>query len=154
MLKKHTSNSIATAQIRGSSDFPDIHGEVIFRQTQKGTLVSAEIHGLPYEDKCNSGVFAFHIHSGTSCSGNSADPFANALTHYNPNNCPHPYHAGDLLPLLGNHGYAYMSVLTDRFTLNEILGRVIVIHRNVDDFTSQPAGNSGTKIACGKIIGR
>ena len=46
-----------------------------------------------------------------------------------------------------------MSVLTDRFNLREIIGKVVIIHRNIDDFSTQPAGNAGAKIACGKIMG-
>jgi Cu-Zn family superoxide dismutase len=45
-----------------------------------------------------------------------------------------------------------LSFLTNRFTLDEIIGRVIIIHDKPDDFTSQPSGNSGNKIACGKIV--
>ena len=154
MIRKITSRSTATAKIKGSSDYPNLHGTVTFKQTPKGVLVTAKIYGLPYESGCNLGIFAFHIHSGTSCTGNTADPFADADGHYNPNGCPHPYHAGDLPSLFGNHGYAYMSVLTDRFTVKEIIGKVIIIHRQPDDFKTQPAGDSGVKIACGKILGR
>lgn len=89
--------------------------------------------------------------SGTSCTGNLEDEFANAKLHYNPNNCPHPFHIGDLPPLIENNGYAYISVLTNKFKISNIIGKVIIIHDMPDDFTSQPSGNSGTKIACGKI---
>ena len=65
---------------------------------------------------------------------------------------PHPYHAGDLPPLIGNDGFAYMSVLTNRFKIDEIINKVIVIHENKDDFTTQPSGNAGKKIGCGKIV--
>ena len=143
-----------TANIKGSNDYSDLHGSVTFKQMPKGVLVTAEIYGLPYENECNSGIFAFHIHNGTSCTGNATDPFADADGHYNPNECPHPYHAGDLPPLFGNHGYAYMSVLTDRFTVKEIIGKVMIIHGQPDDFKTQPAGNAGVKIACGKILAR
>lgn len=152
MHRKRYSAPMAAAQVRGSSAYPNLHGRVTFRQMQKGVLVTAEIYGLPYKNECDSGIFALHIHNGGSCTGNESDPFADARTHFNPRDCPHPYHAGDLPPLFGNHGYAYMSVLTDRFTLNEIIGRVIIIHENPDDFKTQPSGNSGTKIACGKIV--
>ena len=144
----------AIANIKGSDDYPNLHGIVTFKQMPKGVLVTAEIYGLPYENECNSGIFAFHIHNGTSCTGHETDPFADADGHYNPNECPHPYHAGDLPPLFGNHGYAYMSVFTDRFTVNEIVGRVVIIHGQPDDFKTQPAGNAGAKIACGKILWR
>lgn len=79
----------AVADIKGSKDYPDINGR----------------------------VFGSHIHEGTSCTGNNNDLFADAKGHYNPDNCIHPMHAGDM----------------------------------PDDFKSQPSGDSGTKIACGKI---
>lgn len=66
--------------------------------------------------------------SGTSCTGNPQDDFANAKMHYNPNDCPHPYHIGDLPPLLENNGYAYMSVLINEFKIKDIIGKVIIIH--------------------------
>jgi len=34
---------------------------------------------------------------------------------------------------------------------NNILGRSLIIHAATDDFTSQPSGNSGSRIACGVI---
>ena len=89
--------------------------------------------------------------NGTSCTGNSEDEFADAQKHYNPKNCPHPYHAGDLPPLIENDGYSYMRVFTNKFNVKDIIGKVIIIHEMPDDFTTQPSGNSGTKIACGKI---
>lgn len=142
----------AEAIVAGSADHPSISGSVRLYQTEYGTLVAAEISGLPdSDDPCTHPVFGFHIHSGMSCTGNESDPFADALGHYNPFSCPHPYHSGDLPPLFGNGGYAYSVFLTDRFTVDDVLGRVVIIHSNPDDFTTQPAGNSGTKIACGKI---
>lgn len=57
----------------------------------------------------------------------------------------------NLPPLIENNGYAYMSVLTNKFKIENIIGKVIIIHDPSDDFTTQPSGNSGTKIACGKI---
>ncbi len=142
----------AIAEVNGNVGYPEIHGYVSFEETDKGVMVTAAVHGLPYGNDCESGIFGFHIHNGTSCTGNNTDPFADANGHYNPQNCPHPYHAGDLPPLFGNKGSAYMSVITDRFTIKEIINHVVIIHRNPDDFTTQPSGNSGEKIACGKIV--
>lgn len=71
--------------------------------------------------------------------------------HVNPENTLHPNCAGDLPPLLGNQGMAYILVLTDRFRVSDILGKTVVIHGDPDDFHTQPAGNSGMKIACGMI---
>ena len=44
-----------------------------------------------------------------------------------------------------------MMYFTDRFTLPDVIGKTIIIHSNPDDFTTQPSGNSGAKIACGAI---
>lgn len=143
----------AIAEIKGSAAYPSIRGTVIFKKKNDGILVTAEILGLPHENgKCNDKVFALHIHDGDSCTGNYKDPFASAGVHYNPDNCRHPYHAGDLPPLFENNGYAYLSTFTTRFSLNEIIGKVIIIHDKPDDFTTQPSGNAGNKIACGKIM--
>ncbi len=142
----------AQAKVSGSKEYPDLNGTVSFYQTGQGMLVAAEIFGLPDSTAvCQNPVFGFHIHNGGSCTGNETDPFADALTHYNPQDCPHPYHAGDLPPLFGNDGYAFMIVLTNRITVHEIIGKTVIIHDKPDDFTSQPAGNSGNKIGCGII---
>lgn len=142
----------ARASIKGSPTYPDILGNVDFYQTNMGVMVVAEIFGLPSPtNPCESPVFGFHIHSGGSCTGNETDPFADAMTHYNPKNCPHPHHAGDMPPLFGNQGYAFLMFLTDRFNAREIIGKTVIIHDRPDDFTTQPAGNAGNKIACGVI---
>lgn len=142
----------AAASVRGSDRFPGINGTVRFFQTTYGVLVTAEIFGLPApEGACKSPVFAFHIHSGESCTGNSSDPFADAMAHYNPGGCMHPQHAGDMPPLFGNGGYAFQMFLTQRFSVNEIIGKTVIIHSNPDDFKTQPSGDSGEKIACGQI---
>lgn len=143
----------ALAIIKGSPEFPEIHGLVYFYQTRKGVLISADIRGLPYsEKKCSNNIFGFHIHEGTQCVGDMKDSFSKAMSHYNPENCPHPFHSGDLPSLFGNHGFAFSAFLTERFSLSEIVGRTVIIHGNPDDFTTQPSGNAGKKLACG-IIG-
>lgn len=142
----------AYAKVKGSDKYPEITGEVYFFQVNGGTAVLAEIHGLPIEqDFCKDPVFGFHIHSGFECIGNAQDPFADSGMHYNPRNCEHPHHAGDLPPLFGNRGFAWMMFFTDRFMAREVIGKTVIIHRNPDDFKTQPSGNSGEKIACGMI---
>lgn len=142
----------AVADIHGSAEYPAVSGTVRFYQSPDGILVYAEIRGLPEaQTVCKDRVFGFHIHEGTACSGNASDPFADALTHYNPLSCEHPYHAGDLPPLFGNNGLALSICLTNRFSIHEIIGKAVIIHDHPDDFTTQPSGNSGTKIACGII---
>lgn len=141
----------ASALISGSEAYPDIMGRAEFFETQYGVIVSAQVSGLPKGEKCNEPIFGFHIHGGENCSGNTIDPFADAGTHYDPNDCPHPYHAGDMPPLFGADGNAFLIFLTNRFTIPQIMGKTIIIHSSPDDFTTQPSGNAGTKIACGII---
>lgn len=142
----------AKAIIKGGKEYPKINGIVYFKETKEGVLLTAKIYGLPKsKTKCTGRFFGFHIHSGNSCTGTKEDEFANSGAHYNPNDCPHPYHAGDLPPLIENNGYAYMIVLINKFRIDDIIGKVLIIHDSPDDFNSQPSGNSGKKIACGKI---
>lgn len=142
----------AFAHVTGSHEFPQLHGMIYFFQRKAGVYVTASFSGLPDTGgPCGSSVFAMHIHEGMSCTGNSGDPFADAGSHYNPENCEHPYHAGDLPPLFSNHGTAWYAFLTDRFRIDEIIGRTVIVHRFPDDFMTQPSGNSGAKIACGQI---
>ncbi len=142
----------AKAIIKGGKDYPKINGIVYFKETKEGVLLTAKIYGLPQSNtKCTGRFFGFHIHSGNFCTGTKEDEFANSGAHYNPNDCPHPYHAGDLPPLIENNGYAYMIVLINKFKIDDIIGKVLIIHDSPDDFNSQPSGNSGKKIACGKI---
>jgi Cu-Zn family superoxide dismutase len=142
----------AMAIIRGGKDNKNLFGTVSFIQRPNGVLVTSEIFNLPLNAQYKSAFHGYHIHEGSRCSGSAVDEFADAGGHYNPQNYPHPYHAGDLLPLLSNNGYAWSSFFTNRFNVDDIIGRTVIIHANPDDFTTQPSGNSGKKIACGEII--
>lgn len=142
----------AAARIAGTMNYLNISGTVRLYQTRSGVIILTEISGLPQSDHpCLERIFGFHIHEGTDCGENMDDPLADAMTHYNPGGCEHPYHAGDLPPLFGNNGFALSLFLTNRFSVNEVIGRTVIIHDHPDDFTTQPSGNSGTKIACGVI---
>ena len=142
----------AEASITGSEHYPELSGLVRFFQTSGGVLVCAVIGGLPQSScPCHEQIFGFHIHKGTSCEGSMDEPFADAMSHYDPDGCTHPRHAGDLPPLFGNDGYALSLFLTNRFSVEEVTGRVVIIHSHPDDLTTGPSGNSGRKIACGVI---
>ncbi len=143
----------ASAELKGSATYSNIHGIVRFYHTRNGVLIAAEISGLPHaHGVCHHPVFAFHIHEGSQCEGDMHDPFSGAMSHYNPADCDHPFHAGDLPTLFGNQGYAFSVFLTDRFSLSEVIGKTVIIHGNPDDFTTQPSGNAGEKLACGRIM--
>lgn len=142
----------AYAELKGSDRYPNLRGTVFFYPFWAGTLLFVFVSGLPYSDKaCEEKICAFHIHAGRSCSGTDEMPFTHAGSHYNPKDCPHPEHAGDLPPLFSNHGIAMQLLYTDRFTPQDVWHKTVIIHRNPDDFTTQPSGNAGEMIACGEI---
>lgn len=144
----------ATANINGAEGYPQIKGTSKFYQTELGVLVVSNVNGLPYNgERCGGRIYGMHIHDGLGCIGSTAGGYTDIGFHYNPENCPHPAHAGDLLPLFANRGgYALSAFLTERFRVSEVIGRPLFIHSNPDDFTSQPAGNAGKAIACGVIL--
>ncbi len=142
----------AQAYLRGSNEYLGIDGRVTFCQTPKGVLVGIEAVGLPGIRRCENAFLGFHIHEGQFCGNSGTNAFADAGMHYNPETCPHPAHAGDLPPLLVNNGRVFSVFLTDKINIQEIIGKTVVIHSQADDFTAQPSGNAGSKIACGEIL--
>ena len=135
----------AIARIFGGGSYQAVFGIVKFTQCGDGVMVEADIHGLP---RTETNFFAFHIHEGDNCGG---EGFSDSGTHFNPGKDLHPNHAGDLPPLQGNCGKAYMKVLTGRFHVGEVIGRTVILHAGPDDFHTQPSGNPGEKIARGVI---
>lgn len=141
----------AIAMLSGGDNLPELCGCVRFIRRSSGVLVRAEVSGLPNKGCGDSQIFGFHIHEGNSCGGSMDDPFSCTEAHYNPDKTEHPLHRGDMPPLFGNNGYAFALFYTERFSIDEIIGKTVVIHDSADDFKSQPSGNSGKKIACGVI---
>ncbi len=137
----------ARAQLRGDETHPNLRGEVLFCPYGRGTLIIARAVGLPIP-----GFLGFHIHTNGSCAAGGDVSFASAGGHYDPHNVPHPWHSGNLPPLLSSgQGAALMQVYTDRFRPEEVVGRSVVIHERPDDFRTQPSGDSGSRLACGVI---
>ena len=58
----------------------------------------------------------------------------------------HPMHAGDLPPLPSSGGYAWLAYYNANLELYDIVGRSVIVHRNSDDFRSQPSGDAGEKM--------
>lgn len=139
----------ATAWVRGGTSQPQISGIVHFYQTlYGGLLIEAEFFGLPNVNMPGSSDFyGMHLHEYGDCSQN----FQNTGSHYQKTPESHPQHSGDFPPLLGNQGYAYSIFYDKRLTVQDIIGKSIVVHSQRDDFTSQPSGDSGEKIACGVV---
>lgn len=133
----------AIAKISGNDENKSLSGTVKFFNSKLGVFVLSEICNLP---KTETNFFGMHIHENGECS----EDFSSAGGHFGTG--PHPTHAGDLPPLLSANGTAISLVLTNRFAPSEIIGKSIIIHQSPDDFTTQPSGNSGARIACGVIV--
>ncbi len=121
--------------------------------------VEVQVTGMP------AGSHGIHFHAVGSCESTSAGTFAAAGGHYNPlgrqhglDNAQGP-HAGDAPNFTVNaDGSGRASFTTDRVSLTDgstslfdADGSAIVIHATADDQISQPAGNSGARVACGVV---
>lgn len=129
-------------------------GTVTFTALDHGVRVAGEVRGLPPGTE-----HGFHIHEKGDCSKNGDASGG----HFNPAGGTHGKfaaagsHAGELPSLVADaNGVARFSVEDHSISLadgavNNVVGRALVVHRDRDDFTTQPAGNSGPRIACAVI---
>lgn len=137
--------------------FPDttVTGNVQFDAENGKVKMKLEI-SIPA--KANKSV-AVHIHEKGDC----GDMGKAAGGHWNPTGANHgkwggaSFHLGDIGNVtLDSKGSGTMEMETDLWTIGgdektNILGKSIIVHGGVDDFTSQPSGNAGTRIGCGII---
>lgn len=141
----------AIAQVKGNAEEKQIYGTVCFYPWAMGTIVKLEIMGLPQNAKNN--FWGFHIHENGDCSEESVpNSFESAGEHFNGEDDSHPNHIGDLPMIYSNKGYSYMIYYTSRFTPEEVVGKSVIIHKNMDDLMTAPSGASGERIACGVIV--
>ncbi|AOY75143.1 superoxide dismutase family protein [Clostridium formicaceticum] len=149
--------SLAVAYIKGGPLQPEIQGSVWFKEVPGGTEVYVEVKGLPpYQPATNDdapvGPHGFHLHEFGSCEvSDPEDPFQQAGEHWAPHGQPHGNHAGDFPVLFSNNGYARMSFFTNKFKPADAIGKAVIIHKNPDDYRSQPAGDAGKRLACGIV---
>lgn len=132
-----------------------VSGDLTLTAQAGGVNISGTISGLTPGTQ-----HGFHIHETGDC---SAPDFKSAGGHFNPGNKDHGnpnsimHHAGDMMNLsVDDNGSATMDVTVPGVTLgdggaDDVMNRAIVIHAGPDDYTSQPAGDSGSRIACGVI---
>ena len=144
----------ASAELQARSG-SSVSGRVTMVETSGGLRVEAQVAGL------SPGEHGFHVHEAGDCSAPDA---SSAKGHFNPGGKAHGHHTsserhgGDMPNLVANAaGEARFSGVISGLTLsgpNGVLGRSVVIHADPDDYKSQPAGNSGKRVACGVIVGR
>jgi Cu-Zn family superoxide dismutase len=143
----------ATAQLAATKG-NTASGTVQFSQKGSKVLVTGTVQGL----KPNA-THGFHVHDKGDCS--SGDGMS-AGGHFNPGAKPHgahdhaEHHAGDLPSLVADaSGKATFSFETDTITVGsgtaDVVGRGLIVHRDPDDFKTQPTGNSGPRLACAVI---
>ena len=120
-----------------------------------GVHLTGTVGGLP----ANS-THGFHIPEKGDCSavdGSSAGPHFNPFTSVHGRANAGDHHSGDMDNVVSNaEGVVQLNVHVGGVTLgggsvNDIAGRALVVHAAADDYTSQPAGNAGTRVACGVI---
>lgn len=132
-------------------------GEISFQSEESGLRITGRVTGLTA-----SATHGFHIHEIGDCSAPDA---SSAGGHFNPTSLPHgqvgadPHHAGDMPNLQADaQGEVAVDLLLPSLEIGssgprDVLGRAVVVHEQADDYATQPAGNSGARIACG-VIGR
>jgi superoxide dismutase, Cu-Zn family len=129
-------------------------GTAQVNQLEQGVQILIAVSGLP------AGKHGLHIHETGECE----PPFESAGGHFNPTGAAHGWdnaqgpHAGDLPNIYIGGEAVQVEYITDRVTLEDgetaLLdddGAAIVIHEGQDDYQTDPAGEAGTRLACGVI---
>jgi superoxide dismutase, Cu-Zn family len=135
----------------------NVTGKVIFTEENGIVSMTATLSGL------ERGEHAIHIHESSDCSSPDGK---SAGGHWNPTSQPHGkwgvetgYHKGDIGNFTADeNGNGTISITTDEWCIGcgddtkDIVGKGIIVHAGVDDFTTQPTGDAGGRVSCGGII--
>jgi len=146
-----TSASATLVATEGS----EVAGRLEFTSVDGGIRVTGEVTGLPA-----GGEHGFHVHEHGDC---SAPDTTSTGGHFNPADSAHgrvgegEHHAGDSDNITANdEGVATVDSLLQGATLgdgggSDIVGKGVIVHADPDDYTTQPTGNAGARLACGVI---
>jgi Cu-Zn family superoxide dismutase len=147
------SSAIATAQLRPTAG-NTASGTIQFRESGGRVRITGEVRGLkPMAEH------GFHVHEKGDC---SAPDGMSTGGHFNPDGRPHgqhgtgAHHVGDL-PSLRADAQGVARIDAESTTLRvgsgaaDIIGKGLIVHRDPDDYRTQPTGNSGARIACAVI---
>lgn len=142
-----------TMEARSGSN---VSGTVTFVQENGEVTMTANLSGL------SEGMHAIHLHENADC---SAEDGTSAGGHWNPTfedhgewGDPDGYHKGDIGNFdVNSQGEGSITFTTDQWCIGcedetkNILGKSVIVHDGVDDYTSQPSGDAGTRIGCAEI---
>ena len=154
LQKKEEPSLSAISNIISKSN-SDVSGTVSFTEINGVVSMTAKLTGL------TPGDHAIHIHAIGDC---SAADGTSAGGHWNPTKVNHgvwgspPFHIGDIGNIeVGVDGIGTITRETDLWCIDcsdstkNIVGKAIIIHAGIDDFSSQPSGAAGPRIGCGEI---
>ncbi|NHN24483.1 superoxide dismutase family protein [Flavobacterium jejuense] len=150
------SKSITATAIISAKSNSAVSGTVTFTENEGMVSMVATLSGLA------PGKHAIHIHEKGDCSANDG---SSAGGHWNPTNEDHgiwgttPFHKGDIGNIeIDAQGIGTISRDTDLWCIDcadtdkNIVGKAIIIHEGIDDFSSQPSGAAGKRAGCGEIV--
>ncbi|MDP1602328.1 MAG: superoxide dismutase family protein [Legionella sp.] len=138
-----------TTTIYATANAKSILGNIVFKDTPYGLLISPTLTSLP------AGAHGFHLHQNADC----GDTGMKAGGHFDPQNTNShqgPYgngHLGDLPVLIVTaEGNANTPLLAPRLKTTDLDGLAVMIHAGGDNYTDIPAlGGGGARIGCGVI---
>ncbi len=145
---------VAAVAVLTPTEGNSVRGRVTFANVDGSVLVTADISGL------TQGMHGFHVHETGDCSAPDA---SSAGGHYNPDASPHgaptdassERHVGDLGNLeagsTGTVRYEHTDPVIQLSGPESVIGRAVIVHSGQDDYTSQPSGDAGSRLACGVI---
>ena len=142
-----TFESKSNSNVTGTASFVEKNGKVTF---------VAKMTGL------KPGIHAIHIHEKSDCSSPDGKSTGG---HWNPTFKNHgkwdvgEYHKGDIGNFTADEkGNGTITLTTNEWCIGcgdetkDILGKGLIVHQDPDDFTTQPTGNAGARVACSAII--
>jgi|TARA_Y100000385_G_scaffold176975_1_gene182985 Cu-Zn family superoxide dismutase len=154
---KEKETQIVNIELSPKND-SQVFGKAKFTETKGVVLMSAIIVGL------SEGTHAIHIHEKSDCSSEDGKSTGG---HWNPTAQPHGkwgaktgYHKGDIgnFNVKSSEDKTKIEFKSDQWCIGcgdvnkDILGKAVIVHQGVDDFTSQPSGAAGSRVSCGGII--
>ncbi len=154
MMATEMDTKSAVAILSGASG-SNVTGTATFTSLENGKVrLVMDVENL------SPGEHALHLHENGDCSAADA---TSAGGHWNPTGDPHgergedEYHSGDIDNMVvGDDGVGTLEMEVEGWTIgdgssSDIVNKAVIIHADADDFTSQPSGAAGARVACGVI---